>query len=354
MSVNDKELMGLQRTFYPKYSHYRSDGEGRDSYILKNNGGMCNERERSISQSTFYTMEKPRVSIPAAHKEAPSFKYISDGKGRDFYITHNSGGLQAPYVPGSVKADASFIASLRDTKKRNKLIQFASPKERDIMKKSMISQKLLIKRLTSNNSEWKQINQDFRSTIKIKQNGKKIRLPGSESFDYGVDGSTVMHNTISYPFKHKKNSSFHKFEKNYISGLNSRDSLCSKIPLKLKPKFTNRMVNIDKINKNSSISNKLTYKSLKRDISLRRSVDNMRDELRKYKQAKPRHQSTTQGNILSTHLSSFTPNSCTARMMDNSAAVKMLNVKHKYKQMLAQKRKTLNQSETRGLHYQPS
>jgi hypothetical protein len=31
----------LSRTFYPKYTHYPSDGYGRDSYILTNNGGLA-------------------------------------------------------------------------------------------------------------------------------------------------------------------------------------------------------------------------------------------------------------------------------------------------------------------------
>jgi hypothetical protein len=36
---------GLGRTFNPKYTTYQSDGMGRDTYILKHNGGLCNERE---------------------------------------------------------------------------------------------------------------------------------------------------------------------------------------------------------------------------------------------------------------------------------------------------------------------
>ena len=39
--INFILMANLYRTDYPKYSHYYSDGLGRDSYILKNNGGMC-------------------------------------------------------------------------------------------------------------------------------------------------------------------------------------------------------------------------------------------------------------------------------------------------------------------------
>lgn len=37
----------LYRSFNPKYSHYIPDGQGRDSYIIRNNGGFCHEPERS-------------------------------------------------------------------------------------------------------------------------------------------------------------------------------------------------------------------------------------------------------------------------------------------------------------------
>ena len=30
----------LGRTFNPKYAHYPGDGQGRDSYIMANNGGL--------------------------------------------------------------------------------------------------------------------------------------------------------------------------------------------------------------------------------------------------------------------------------------------------------------------------
>ena len=32
---------GLYRTFDPKFTWYKSDGVGRDSYILYPNGGFC-------------------------------------------------------------------------------------------------------------------------------------------------------------------------------------------------------------------------------------------------------------------------------------------------------------------------
>ena len=40
--------------FNPKYTHYGSDGMGRDSYILKHNGGLWNEAIRPFYESGMY------------------------------------------------------------------------------------------------------------------------------------------------------------------------------------------------------------------------------------------------------------------------------------------------------------
>jgi hypothetical protein len=47
-------MNSLWRTFYPKYTTYGSDGKGRDSYVLKNNGGLCVQPEKAHAQSTFF------------------------------------------------------------------------------------------------------------------------------------------------------------------------------------------------------------------------------------------------------------------------------------------------------------
>jgi len=62
----------------------------------------------------------PNKSPPIGYKPTPTFKYISDGSGRDFYVTHSSGGLQAPYVPGIKRSDVHFRSHLRDNPKITK------------------------------------------------------------------------------------------------------------------------------------------------------------------------------------------------------------------------------------------
>lgn len=82
-----------------------SDGSGRDKYILNHNGGLCNQDIKKRSVSTNYEKDPPSHTQPIGYKNAPTLKYISDGSGRDFYVTHSAGGMQAAYLPGMKRPD---------------------------------------------------------------------------------------------------------------------------------------------------------------------------------------------------------------------------------------------------------
>lgn len=79
------------RTYNPGYATYMGDGSGRDNYIILNNGGLtrfdkpCMQIPRKYGGS--------RDSSPKGYKPTPSFKYVSDGSGRDSYVIQNGGGL---------------------------------------------------------------------------------------------------------------------------------------------------------------------------------------------------------------------------------------------------------------------
>ncbi len=110
-------LQGLSRTFDPKITHYLPDGLGRDRYIATDNGGFGvresieSKQRRQMNYSTFRTRQ------PAPRLAAAAFKYASDGSGRDFYITVDSGGMYPAYVPGG-RRDV-FKESLRADLKRS-------------------------------------------------------------------------------------------------------------------------------------------------------------------------------------------------------------------------------------------
>lgn len=46
------------------------------------------------------SLHRGNVQIVTSSKVPMSFKYASDGSGRDSYVTYNAGGLQASYFPG--------------------------------------------------------------------------------------------------------------------------------------------------------------------------------------------------------------------------------------------------------------
>lgn len=99
----------LCRTFNPTYASYSGDGTGRDSYIILNNGGLSKEPKRHMM---WQSMNRCKLDArPMASKPTPSLKYKSDGTGRDSYVIQNSGGLINDFR--SSKADAVFKSQLR-------------------------------------------------------------------------------------------------------------------------------------------------------------------------------------------------------------------------------------------------
>ena len=105
------ELSNLYRTGDPKYTHYPGDGSGRDSYIIMNNGGLTQDRVDKKVRPTGFRAPKLAGGNFSPRKEATVFDYISDGSGRDHYITCNAGGLK-PRVGKSVIDH--FRSTLRD------------------------------------------------------------------------------------------------------------------------------------------------------------------------------------------------------------------------------------------------
>ena len=74
----------IMRTFNPTYASYSGDGTGRDSYIILNNGGLTSQCKKNMMWST--KIKNPCDYRPTATKPAPTFKYPSDGSGRDSYV----------------------------------------------------------------------------------------------------------------------------------------------------------------------------------------------------------------------------------------------------------------------------
>lgn len=103
------------RTFNPGYASYTGDGSGRDAYIILNNGGLTRLDKGHMMQTKKFG--PGRDGSPKPFKPTPPFKYISDGSGRDSYVIKNSGGLVNEFKGGA--ADKVFLSSLRDSVKSN-------------------------------------------------------------------------------------------------------------------------------------------------------------------------------------------------------------------------------------------
>jgi hypothetical protein len=84
--------LGLHRENTPFWYNYMGDGQGRDNYIIFNNGGLNEQRMYHGSQTNGWKAAMvPRSMASQPHKEATAFDYPPDGSGRDLYIIRNYG-----------------------------------------------------------------------------------------------------------------------------------------------------------------------------------------------------------------------------------------------------------------------
>lgn len=88
-------MSSYYRTEALKTSHYFANGEGRDTYIMVNNGGI----ERNTYPYKFN--DESRVTKRSFVSGSPNLgakpvKYNTNGTGRDTYIAFNHGGLASP------------------------------------------------------------------------------------------------------------------------------------------------------------------------------------------------------------------------------------------------------------------
>jgi len=75
----------------PRASFYRSDGSGRDAYILRDSGGLIKGGFGPLGTSNIRSMSTTRGGF--SRYDGKPIHYHSDGSGRDNYITVNSGGF---------------------------------------------------------------------------------------------------------------------------------------------------------------------------------------------------------------------------------------------------------------------
>ena len=119
------QRLGMHRSGHATYTTYWGDGAGRDSYAIIGNGGLCKPESyvyeaprtgynpRTRTGPTMYA--GPMKPYRGAGKEATVFRYYGDGQGRDSYMCRDSGGLIPHYE--STSPDKVFFSQLRSDKK---------------------------------------------------------------------------------------------------------------------------------------------------------------------------------------------------------------------------------------------
>ena len=90
------KTLGLYRTTKVNYVPYTTDGNGRDGYIAADRGGLFSNSPTSPDNirrtgTLLHTKVSNRSVSP--YYKTPNFHYHSDGNGRDSYIYTNGGGL---------------------------------------------------------------------------------------------------------------------------------------------------------------------------------------------------------------------------------------------------------------------
>lgn len=146
--------------FRQKYIQYFPDGSGRDSYINSNSGGFskCIPKQAipNYKVSSFFS-SSDLAKIRDLSKSSWTFQYKSDGSGRDSYILSGSGGLQNEYRSPKPFKEAlrcgasSYLFNNLNSSNKNK-IRYLSKDEYVRWKKLSKVQENVINRLYTNRS----------------------------------------------------------------------------------------------------------------------------------------------------------------------------------------------------------
>ena len=150
MQSQNKHSLALTR----QYVQYSADGKGRDLYISSNSGGFSKKYSHGLElRETFPAKIKYKFSNPELHS-AP-LVYRSDGSGRDSYILRESGGLReevkslnAFQLKDILRTPTEHILKYVENK-HQKNISWVGKKEFEINKRNSSIKKNVVKRLYS-------------------------------------------------------------------------------------------------------------------------------------------------------------------------------------------------------------
>ena len=193
--------LGLYRTMKLNYVPYFTDGSGRDRYIAFDNAGFFSNKEskKENTRRTGTSLDtKISYKYVSPYMKAPNFHYHSDGNGRDSYIYSNGGGLFYDSKPlGSYKL-TDFLRETENStsynrtgkvwvsKSQNKYNKLIRAKEKDIINRLYENEKkkFLKKKVNEENEEE---NIKYRTLQTEVETTKLPRLKLNNSKNIGLD-----------------------------------------------------------------------------------------------------------------------------------------------------------------------
>lgn len=188
--------MSLWRTSRPRFNLYSPDGLGRDYYIGYNNGGFWQSKEFSITKKPKYETPKNNNYHSLFHLAAP-FKYRSDGSGRDSYVIRSEG-LSRDHKSLNSYHLIDFLRKNNNINRKSNNNIFLSKAEVRDNKIKRIIEKRMIRRLYIKPIEsiWNKNEMDIKTKIKGNDNLYDVRMRNlSEDFKF-IDKNLINDNNI--------------------------------------------------------------------------------------------------------------------------------------------------------------
>ena len=193
--------LGLYRTMKLNYVPYFTDGTGRDRYIAFDNAGFFPNKEskkENVRRTGTSFDTKISYKYISPYMKAPNFHYHSDGNGRDSYIYSNGGGLFYDSKPLNSYKLTDFLRAndygttyIRNGKvwvsksqdKYNKLIR---AKEKDIINRLYENEKKKFIKKKENDENFEENENGYKTVMTEVENTKLPKIMNKKNF-YTID-----------------------------------------------------------------------------------------------------------------------------------------------------------------------
>ena len=193
--------LGLYRTMKLNYVPYFTDGTGRDRYIAFDNAGFFPNKEskkENVRRTGTSFDTKISYKYMSPYMKAPNFHYHSDGNGRDSYIYSNGGGLFYDSKPLNSYKLTDFLRAnnygttynrngkvwvSKSQDKYNKLIR---AKEKDIINRLYENEKKKFIKKKENEDNLEENENEYKTVMTEVENTKLPKIINKKNF-YTID-----------------------------------------------------------------------------------------------------------------------------------------------------------------------